>query len=57
VCGEEQGQDAVVALLGWDRGRFEFVPGESAEGAPLGGRFDLLLLEACRRLDEARRGA
>jgi CheY-like chemotaxis protein len=52
-----QGEAAVYAFLEWTRGHFRFVPGEVAAGAPLGVSFDQLLLEGCRRLDEARREA
>ncbi len=45
------GADSVAEVVSWDRGRFEFVPGESDERAPL-GTFDALILEGCRRMDE-----
>jgi DNA-binding response OmpR family regulator len=54
-CGSASGEEAVFELLGWARGSFEFVPGEPEGGVPLGERFDQLLLEGCRRLDERRR--
>jgi DNA-binding response OmpR family regulator len=47
--------DAVYAFLGWSRGHFEFVSGDPGDGAPLPESFDQLLLEGCRRLDEASR--
>jgi DNA-binding response OmpR family regulator len=50
-----RGEDAVVEFLAWDRGTFDFEPGEPGEGAPLAERFDQLLLEGCRRLDERNR--
>jgi DNA-binding response OmpR family regulator len=46
---------AVYELLGWTRGLFAFAPGEEVSGEPLGETFDQLLLEGCRRLDEAHR--
>jgi DNA-binding response OmpR family regulator len=49
------GEDAVVEFLAWERGSFEFEPGEPGEGAPLGERFEQVLLEGCRRLDERNR--
>lgn len=52
---QASGEDAVVEFLAWDRGSFEFVPGEPGEGAPLAERFEQLLLEGCRRLDERNR--
>jgi DNA-binding response OmpR family regulator len=47
------GEEAIFDLLAWTRGRFEFVVGDPGPGDPL-ARFDYLLLEGCRRLDEAR---
>jgi len=49
-----QGVDVIFELLSWTRGRFEFLPGESDEGAPI-CPFEKLLLEGCRRMDEKRR--
>jgi DNA-binding response OmpR family regulator len=42
----------VHALLGWDRGKFEFEPEATVEGYPIAESFDHLLLEGCRQLDE-----
>ena len=56
-CGEAQGEEAVFDFLGWDGGRFEFAPGGGEEGEPLAESFDRLLLEGCRRLDEAQRAS
>jgi DNA-binding response OmpR family regulator len=50
------GEDAVFELLAWTRGRFEFVPDDPGPGQPI-ARFDYLLLEGCRRLDEMGRMA
>jgi DNA-binding response OmpR family regulator len=50
-----KGPDAVYAFLGWAKGHFEFVMGDPGDGSPLGDSFDQLLLEGCRRLDEAAR--
>jgi DNA-binding response OmpR family regulator len=60
-CGEIEGlavedEEAVYDFLGWDQGRFEFAPQDGGQGPPLGESFDRLLLEGCRRLDEAQRG-
>ena len=49
------GEAAVFALLAWEEGTFRFAPGDPGEGSPLGTGFNQLLLEGCRRLDEARR--
>lgn len=54
-CENASGEEAVFELLAWTRGTFEFVPAEPEGGSPLGERFDQLLLEGCRRLDERRR--
>jgi DNA-binding response OmpR family regulator len=48
---------AVYAFLGWTKGHFEFVLGDPGDGSPLPESFDQLLLEGCRRLDEASRDA
>ncbi len=53
--GGETGADAVYSFITWPEGRFDFVPGEPLERTPLDERFDRLLLESCRRLDEERR--
>jgi DNA-binding response OmpR family regulator len=49
------GERALVGLLGWTRGSYEFTPSEPATGTPLGESFSQLLLEACRVLDETGR--
>ena len=54
-CGAAQNEDAVFEFLGWESGTFQFTPGEPAPGVPLAESFDRLVLEGCRRLDEARR--
>jgi CheY-like chemotaxis protein len=54
--GARSGVDAVYDFLAWTEGRFTFTPGDEGEPAPpLGDSFDALLLEGCRRLDEAAR--
>jgi DNA-binding response OmpR family regulator len=54
-CGAARGEDAVFEFLGWESGTFHFAPVDPGAGEPVGGGFDSLLLEGCRRLDEARR--
>jgi len=54
-CGAAHNEDAVFEFLGWESGTFQFTPGEPGSGVPLGESFDRLVLEGCRRLDEARR--
>jgi DNA-binding response OmpR family regulator len=53
LCDEERGAHAIYTFIGWTRGHFEFVPGDASDGPPLRESFDYLLLEGCRRLDEA----
>jgi DNA-binding response OmpR family regulator len=55
--GPVEGTEAVWTFLGWASGRFAFRAGQAGAGAPLGESFDQILLEGCRRLDEAGRGA
>jgi hypothetical protein len=50
------GTEAVYAFLSWETGSFEFNPVDPGPGTGLGQGFDQLILEGCRRLDEARRG-
>lgn len=50
-----EGADAVYAFLAWVEGRFHFAPSDQ-EGERIGPSFAELVLEGCRRLDEARRG-
>jgi CheY-like chemotaxis protein len=47
-------KEAVVDVVSWSRGRFDFVPGEPEERKPLGA-FEALILEGCRRMDERER--
>jgi hypothetical protein len=51
---ECEGVDALVALNQWTDGHFEFMAGHAARAAEVSGSFNYLMLEACRRLDEAR---
>jgi DNA-binding response OmpR family regulator len=51
------GADAVYAFLAWDQGRFHFAPGDFGGERRLEPSFGELVLEGCRRLDEARRVA
>jgi CheY-like chemotaxis protein len=53
--GQARGAEAIFEFLAWTRGHFEFLPGDPGEGDPLPEKFDYLLLEGCRRLDEAQR--
>jgi DNA-binding response OmpR family regulator len=53
--GGWMGAEAIYAFLGWTKGHFEFVIGDPGDGGPLPESFDQLLLEGCRRLDEASR--
>jgi mutual gliding-motility protein MglA len=54
---ELTGPEAVYAFLAWTQGRFKFVPGDPGQGAPFAQSVEHLLLEGCRRVDEARQSA
>jgi two-component system, cell cycle response regulator len=54
-CGGAADADAVFQFLGWTEGRFEFRLDDPGPGAPLEQGVSELVLEGCRRLDEARR--
>jgi len=47
------GAEAIYEFMSWTKGQFEFLPGDPGPGAPLSQGFEYLLLEGCRRLDEA----
>jgi len=55
ACGHQKDADAVFELLGWPDGRFEFRRDDPGAGAPLEQSVSELVLEGCRRLDEAHR--
>jgi DNA-binding response OmpR family regulator len=50
------GAEAIYEFMSWTKGHFEFLPGDPGPGAPLSQGFEYLLLEGCRRLDEASTG-
>lgn len=50
------GRGALNAFLAWERGRFQFLPGDPGPGTVVPG-FDSLLLEGCKLLDDQRREA
>ena len=54
TCQDKQGAEAVFAFLTWERGQFDFLPGDPGPGDPV-GNVEYLLFEGCRRLDETRR--
>jgi hypothetical protein len=54
TAADRAGPEAVYTLLSWQRGSFRFTPGEAGPGQPLAQSVEHLLLEGCRRLDEAR---
>jgi DNA-binding response OmpR family regulator/signal recognition particle receptor subunit beta len=54
TCQDKAGAEAVFAFLMWERGHFDFVPGEAGAGESI-GNVEYLLFEGCRRLDEMRR--
>lgn len=49
------GVEAFFEFLAWERGTFQFLPGEPGASVRLGQSFDQILLEGCRILDEKRR--
>ncbi len=49
------GAEAVFRLLSWSGGRFAFALARPVRGVPIRTRFEQLLLEGLRRLDEQRR--
>jgi CheY-like chemotaxis protein len=49
------GAEAVFRLLSWPGGRFAFALTQPVRGTPIRTRFEQLLLEGLRRLDEQRR--
>jgi DNA-binding response OmpR family regulator len=54
-AGGRSGEEGVLELLAWPEGHFSFAPGAPGPEAPIGS-FNQILLDACRRLDETRRG-
>ena len=56
MSGGLEGAAAVYRLLTWTSGRFWLVPKEPSHKKTLGLRFEQILLEGLRRLDESRRG-
>jgi DNA-binding response OmpR family regulator len=53
---DHRGAAVVYDFIAWPQGQFEFDRGAHDEGEPMSQDFNALLLEACRRLDERRRG-
>jgi pSer/pThr/pTyr-binding forkhead associated (FHA) protein len=54
---ERDGAEAVYAILSQNKGSFAFCPQDIVEGGqPLGASITSLLMEGCRRLDEASAG-
>jgi mutual gliding-motility protein MglA len=54
ACQEKGGSEAVFEFLTWERGQFDFIPGDPGGGEAI-GNVEYLLFEGCRRLDELRR--
>ena len=50
---EGEGIETLVSFAEWTSGRFDFLTGASPDGRPMGA-FTWLMLEVCRRADEAR---
>ena len=54
TAGARAGPEAVYEFVAWPKGRFRFSAQDPGPGERLAPGFEALLLEACRRLDEAR---
>jgi CheY-like chemotaxis protein len=54
-CGEIRGDEAVYELLAWEGGVFNMEVGAAAVQATISAHWQELLVEGCRRLDEAGR--
>jgi hypothetical protein len=52
ISEEAQDRDAVIQFVAWTGGRSEFQPDATAEGGPILEPTELLILDACRILDE-----
>jgi CheY-like chemotaxis protein/signal recognition particle receptor subunit beta len=57
TVGSDSGLEAAYSFLGWEKGSFQFAPGDPGEGEPLAQSVEHLLLEGCRLLDESERDA
>jgi DNA-binding response OmpR family regulator len=54
-CDGLEGEYGFFAFIAWETGTFRFTSGDPGDGEVIGEKFDRLLLEGCRRLDEANR--
>jgi DNA-binding response OmpR family regulator len=54
-CDDLSGEYGFFAFIAWEAGTFRFTAGDPGDGEVIGGKFDRLLLDGCRRLDEANR--
>jgi len=54
-CDDLSGEYGFFAFIAWEAGNFRFTSGDPGDGEVIGEKFDRLLLEGCRRLDEANR--
>jgi CheY-like chemotaxis protein len=52
--GNRRGDEAVLDLIGWNDGSFEFQPGPPPTAPAVEHSLPYLLIEGCRRLDESR---
>jgi two-component system chemotaxis response regulator CheB len=52
-CGNQTGEEAFYAILGWRSGSFETLDGGISEVATIKKGYEFLLMEAARRADEA----
>jgi hypothetical protein len=51
---DSDGVEALLAFSQWTDGHFDFTAGTPAMAGPVNEPFNYLMLEVCRRLDEAR---
>jgi hypothetical protein len=54
---DAEGIDTLVSFIEWTAGQFDFLAGTPAARGPIDGSFNWLMLEVCRRSDEARAAA
>jgi len=54
-AGEQEGEEALYAIMGWEEGAFRIEPNAPAQTQTIQGNTEGLLMEGFRRLDELRR--
>lgn len=56
VTDGAQGEEAFYEVMRWSAGEFSMRPGQRAQTRSIGASWQELLMESCRRIDEAQRG-